>query len=232
MKLLIIEDDENIVDYIKNIFKISLPKAKLLSTNLGQKGVDIVKSEKVDAVLLDLGLPDIGGFDVLKNIRSFSSVPIIILTVREEEADIVKGLEMGADDYVKKPFQPLELLARIRTVLRRAQPPNKDFSLAYGALRFNSSLRKISYGEKNITLTKTEGLILYELMAKRGGIITPSELVEEIWGKEYQENACNIKTYIYRLRNKLEKDPSSPTLILTIPGEGYYLAKQQRGLVL
>ncbi|MCW4004976.1 MAG: response regulator transcription factor [Candidatus Bathyarchaeota archaeon] len=226
MRILLIEDDENIVDYVDNAFQIGWPAAKLISAHLGRKGVELARDEEPDIILLDLGLPDMDGFDVLNSIRAFSAVPVIILTVRGEEVDVVKGLGMGADDYVVKPFRLMELLARIKALLRRQEPPEKDLSLAYGPLHFKSSLQHIVYGEKDITLTKTEGRILFELMANNGEVVTPMELVKEVWGQEYPETISNIKNYIYRLRKKLEDDPKNPRLILTATGEGYYLVKQ------
>ena len=125
MKVLVIEDDKEIVDAISLAFQIRWPEAKVISTRLGQKGVELVESESPDIVILDLGLPDIAGFEVLRQIRLFSAVPTIILTVRAEEADVVKGLEWGADDYITKPFRQLELLARVKSMIRRHTPPKR-----------------------------------------------------------------------------------------------------------
>ena len=182
MKILIIEDDENIVDYIRNVFQIGWPKAKIISTHLGQRGIELVGREAPDVVILDLGLPDLDGFEVLKQIRLFSSVLIIILSVRGEEPDVVKGLGLGADEYVVKPFRQLELLARVRALARRQKPLKQDLSIVYGPLRFGYSLCDVVYGEGEITLTNTEGRILYELMAKKGGVVTHSET----WNKSGQ----------------------------------------------
>jgi len=225
MKLLLIEDDKDITDYIVNIFQIAWPKAQLATVDSGRKGVEACIRETPDIILLDLGLPDIDGFDVLKEIRVFSEVPVIIITVRGEEKDIIKGLSIGADDYILKPFKLLELVARVKAVLRRSKSPAKQASLSYGPLSFKSSLRQVFYGDRLVTLTKTEGAILFELMEGRGAVVSSADMVKEIWGKEYQEIVHDIKTYIYRLRKKLEEDPRNPKLILTAPGEGYYLAK-------
>jgi DNA-binding response OmpR family regulator len=119
MKILVIEDDQQIVEAITLAFQIRWPEAKLVSTQQGEKGIELVESEKPDIVILDLGLPDINGYDVLKQIRMFSDIPILILTARTEESDIVKGLEWGADDYMIKPFHQLELLSRIKALTRR-----------------------------------------------------------------------------------------------------------------
>ncbi|MFQ5759188.1 MAG: response regulator transcription factor, partial [Candidatus Bathyarchaeia archaeon] len=139
MKVLIIEDDQAIVEAITLALQLSWPESKLVSTNLGQRGTELVESENPDVVILDLGLPDTSGFEVLKQIRLFSSVPILILTVRSDEADIVKGLEWGADDYVVKPFRQLELLSRIKLVTRRRGSLAKETPLVCGKLRFEPS---------------------------------------------------------------------------------------------
>ena len=136
MKLLVIEDDEEIVEAISLAFQIRWPEAKVISTRLGQKGVELVETESPNIVILDLGLPDITGFDVLRQIRRFSSVPTIILTVRADEADVVKGLEWGADDYITKPFRQLELLARVKSMIRRHMPA-EERSLVFGQLRLD-----------------------------------------------------------------------------------------------
>src|ERR1035437_10589731 len=136
MKILIIEDDQQIVEAITLAFQIRWPEAKLVSTPQGEKGIELVENEKPEIVILDLGLPDINGFEVLKQIRLFSDIPILILTARTEESDIVKGLEWGADDYMIKPFRQLELLSRIKALTRRTGPVAEDRPLTSGQLRF------------------------------------------------------------------------------------------------
>ena len=225
MKVLIIEDDREIVEVISLAFQIRWPEVKLVSTHLGEKGVGLVESEKPDVVILDLGLPDISGYDVLKEIRAFSTVPILILTVRGEEVDVVRGLEWGADDYMVKPFRQLELLSRIRALTRRAGPPDEETPLVCGELSFNPATRQLSSGQREIELTRTEGTILHQLMKNAGRVVTHSTLAEAVWGEEYPDATNALKVYILRLRQKLEADPGQPKLILTKPGTGYLLAK-------
>ena len=225
MKVLIIEDDREIVETISLTFRMRWPEASLVSTHLGEKGIELTESEAPDIVILDLGLPDINGFEVLKQIRLFSAVPIIILTVMADEADIVKGLEYGADDYVVKPFRQMELLARVKAVIRRQSPSEEEPPLVCGQLQFDPSTRQLLYGEKEISLTATEGDILYCLMEKAGHVVTHSSLAEKIWGVDYAGAADSLKVYIRRLREKLEADPSHPQLILNKPGIGYLLAE-------
>ncbi len=225
MKVLIIEDDREIVEVISIAFQIRWPEVKVVSTHLGDRGVELVENESPDVVILDLGLPDINGFDVLKEIRAFSDVPILILTVRSDEADIVKGLEWGADDYMVKPFRQMELLSRIRALTRRGSPSGRETPLVYGNLSFDPSTRQLIYGQREIDLTRTEGIILNSLMINVNQVVTHSTLAEAVWGEDYPDATNALKVHILRLRQKLEVDPSRPKLILTKSGIGYLLAK-------
>lgn len=226
MKVLIIEDDPQIVEAINLAFQIRWPEAKVVMTARGEKGIDMVESEKPDVVILDLGLPDISGFEALKRIRLFSNVPILILTVMAEETDKVKGLEWGADDYVTKPFKQLELLARIKALLRRQSPRDEEQPIVCGPLTFNPTTYQLQNGGKEINLTRTEGLIIQHLMRNVGHVVTHTSLAEAVWGTDYPDAAQSLKVYIRRLREKLEVDPSQPQMILTKAGIGYSLAKQ------
>jgi len=224
MKVLLIEDDKEIIDAISLAFRIRWPEADVISTRLGQKGYELVESELPDIVILDLGLPDISGFEVLRQIRLFSKVPTIILTVRADEADVVKGLEWGADDYIIKPFRQLEFLARVKALIRR-QAPSEEESLVYGPLRLDTTARQLYSGGKEINLTVTENHILSHLMRNAGRVVTHSSLAEAVWGDDYPGSADSLKVHIRRLREKIEEDPSHPALILTRTGVGYFLAK-------
>jgi two-component system, OmpR family, response regulator VicR len=225
MKILIIEDDQQIVEAITLAFQIRWPEAKLVSTQQGEKGIELVENEKPDIVILDLGLPDINGYDVLKQIRMFSDLPILILTARTEESDIVKGLEWGADDYMIKPFRQLELLSRIKALTRRRSGPETDTPLNVGAFNFNPSTGQLVYNNKEINLTPTEGRILHHLMRNVGQVVTHSSLADAVWGEDYPGAVDSLKVYIRRLREKLETDPQQPTLIMTKAGVGYLMVK-------
>ena len=225
MKVLIIEDDPEIVEVISLAFQIRWPEVKVVSTNLGDRGVELVESESPDVIILDLGLPDISGYDVLKELRAFSDVPVLILTVRSDEADIVKGLEWGADDYLVKPFRQMELLSRVRALTRRGSPSGRETPLVYGELSFDPSTRQLIYGQREIDLTRTEGIILNSLMINADQVVTHSALAEAVWGEDYPDATNALKVHILRLRQKLEVDPSQPKLILTRAGIGYLLAK-------
>ncbi len=226
MKVLVIEDDKEIVDAISLAFQIRWPEAKVISTRLGQKGVEFVETEQPDIVILDLGLPDITGFEVLRQIRRFSAVPTIILTVRTEEADVVKGLEWGADDYITKPFRQLELLARVRSMIRR-HTPLEESNLTFGHLQLNTDTGQLYMNDKEIALTVTENHILGYLMKNAGRVVTHSNLAEAVWGDDYPGATDSLKVHIRRLREKIEQDPGKPRIILTKTGVGYFLAKPE-----
>lgn len=225
MKILVIEDDPEIVEAISLAFRVRWPEAETLSSRLGSKGVELVKNQPPDVVILDLGLPDISGFEVLKQIRAFSSIPIIILTVSSEESNVVKGLAFGADDYITKPFRQLELLARVKAMLRRHGTPEEEAPVVYGILTYNPAERQVTVGQNEISLTRAESRILQQLLKQPGRVATHSSLAEALWGTDYPGAADNLKVHIRRLREKLEEDPSEPQLILTKAGIGYYLAK-------
>lgn len=226
MKVLLIEDDREIVEAITLAFQIRWPEAKVISTRLGKKGVELVESEQPDIVILDLGLPDTNGFEVLREVRLFSRVPIIILTVRSDEVDVVKGLEWGADDYITKPFRQLELLARVKALIRRHSPTEEE-TLVCGPLRLDTAASQLYYNGKEIALTVTENRILGHLMQNAGHVVSHSSLAEVVWGSDYPGAADSLKVHIRRLREKMEPDPSHPQLILTRTGIGYLLAKPE-----
>jgi two-component system, OmpR family, response regulator VicR len=225
MKILVIEDDQQIVEAISLAFQIRWPEAKLISTNQGEQGIDLVEKEKPDIVILDLGLPDINGYDVLKQVRLFSDIPILILTARAEESDIVKGLEWGADDYMVKPFRQLELLSRIKALTRRRSSIDTETPIAVGPLVFNPSTGQLTFHQKDISLTPTEGRILNHLMRNAGQVVTHSSLADAVWGEDYPGAVDSLKVYIRRLREKLESEPQQPQLIITKAGVGYLLIK-------
>lgn len=224
MKVLVIEDDPQILEAVTLTFQIRWPEVELVSSQFGERGIEMVETEKPDIVILDLGLPDINGHEVLKRIRLFSSVTILILTVRAEEADIVRGLECGADDYMTKPFRPLELLARVKSLMRRGSWLGQDIALECGQLRFDPASRQLFVRGKEIGMTRTEGLILQQLMRNPGRVVGYSSLAEVVWGVDYSEGTQNLKVHIRRLREKIEIDPSQPQILLTKLGAGYLIA--------
>ena len=225
MKILVIEDDNEIIECVRLAFRVGWPSVKVVATTCGEKGIELVENESPDVVILDLGLPDINGFEVLKQIRQFSTVPVMIMTVRSDEIDIVRGLETGADEYVVKPFGQMELLARVKAILRRHRPLPGESSVICGPLNFTYSYRKVKYNNRETSLTATEGLILQLLAENAGQVVSYSTLAERIWGEKYPGAVESLRVYILRLRKKLEKDPGHPTLIISHPGMGYSIAK-------
>ena len=227
MKILVIEDDRAIVEAISLTLQINWPDTTLLSAHLGEEGIELFQSENPDAIILDLGLPDISGFEVLKRIRLFSGVPILILTVRSDESDIVKGLEWGADDYVIKPFRQKEFLSRIKLITRRRGAIAEGAPQVCGQLQFEPSTGQLFHGGREIKLTPTEVSIISHLMRNVGRVVTHSRLAEAVWGVDYPDAADSLRVHIRRLRTKLESDPSDPRIVLTRAGMGYMLAKPE-----
>ncbi|MFH1032649.1 MAG: response regulator transcription factor [Chloroflexota bacterium] len=225
MKILVIEDEPEIVEVLTVAFQIRWPDVKVVSTIMGEKGVELVEKENPDIVILDLGLPDTSGFEVLKQIRTFSDVPVLILTVRGEEADIVKGLEWGADDYMVKPFRQLELTSRVQALTRRSGSTIKEMPLTCGQLRFSPATRQLFVDKSEINITQTEASILECLMKRKGEVVTYSQLAEVVWGSDFPESVESLRVYIRRLRQKVEKDPDRPQVIMTKSGVGYFLVK-------
>ena len=221
MKVLIIEDDPASIEIISLIFKVSRPDIQLVSSKLGEEGISLVEKEHPDVIILDLGLPDIDGFEVLKRVRLFSDTPVLILTVRGEETDVARALELGANDYVIKPFRQLEFLARIKNVMSKGSFSQGKPYINIGGFTFDVSMRRLTSGEKMVYLTGIESQILYHLAINKGQIVTYSSLYEKIWGEYYpgQENA--LRVHIQRLRRKLKNKASQSNLIVNKPGIGY-----------
>ena len=224
MKILIIEDSPDIVDAVTMCFELRWPEVKVIAIDRGRQGINLVRSESLDAVLLDLGLPDMDGFEVLKEIRSFSNVPVTILTVRGAEVDKLRGLELGADDYITKPFSHLELLARVNALIRRTQMPvhnEKEKAIRNSRLVIDLASRTVTVNGQPVRLTPTEYNLLYYLVVNVNTVLTHGALLEKVWGEEYTNSPEYLKVYIQRLRNKLEEDPSNPKLLISERGFGY-----------
>lgn len=223
MKVLIIEDDEDTVESVRIAFTMRWPSAHLASTHMGKTGIDLAQREAPDIIILDLGLPDMSGFDVLKQIRLFSSVPIIIVTVKGEERDVVRGLELGADDYTTKPCRQLELLARVNARMRDRNVSTEEPALSFGLLHLSPMTHQFFYGEREIRLTAIETKIMKYLMSAGGRVATYSGLAYHVWGDEYHGHVDTVRVHVRQLRKKLEADPNHPQLILTKRGLGYFL---------
>jgi two-component system KDP operon response regulator KdpE len=223
MKILIIEDDGSIVDNLYLMFKVGWPEVDLIWTGLGEEGIDMVEKEYPDLVILDLGLPDISGFEVLKRIRLFSPTPVLILTVRGDEVAVVKAFDLGVDEYLIKPFRQMELLARIKFLINRNSRVQLNQFQNYGPFQFNAATHAIKYKDKIINLTKSEFLLLQHLAINQKKIVTYSSIAESVWGTDYPGSEKAIRVYIRQLRKKIEDNPDKPEVILTESKIGYFI---------
>jgi len=221
-RLLLIEDDAS----IREIVSIGLKAAgfRVVTAIDGQQGLASARSGGFDAVILDVMLPSLDGFEVCREIRKFSRIPIVMLTARTDLIDVVVGLESGADDYVKKPFELPELTARLRAVLRRAAAPaGEDSLIAVGRLEIDPAGFTVRRDGAELTLTATEFRLLVELAKRPGQVFTRELLLQRVWDYEYLGESHLVDVAIQRLRAKVEDDPANPVLIKTVRGVGYRL---------
>lgn len=224
MKILVVDDEPDVIKIIAIGFHMQQPTWEVIGAQEGPEALRLIEEERPAVVLLDVGLPEMDGFEVLQAIRLFSDVPVIVLTVQDDEMSKVQGLELGADDYVTKPFSHLELLARVRAVLRRAQtlPLTHERPFTSGELDIDFARREVTVRGQPVALTGTEYRLLYHLVRNAGRVLTHESLLARVWGREYSDEISYLKSYINRLRNKLEQDPHHPEYILTEYGVGYW----------
>jgi len=218
-RVLIIDDEEQ----VRRLLQVAL-NAHGYNTALamtGQEGLGQAALYRPDLVILDMSLPDMGGIEVVNNLRQWSNVPIIILSVREGEEDKIAALDAGADDYVTKPFSMGELLARIRTALRHMVSSNEEPVLKFDDLLIDLAHRHVQIGGETIRLTPTEYEILKLLASHPGKVLTHGQILRAIWGPGYEKEFHYLRVYIGQLRHKIEKDPSRPQHIITEPAVGY-----------
>ena len=224
MKVLVIEDDPGIIEVVSLCFQLRWSGTSVVSADSGNKGVELVETESPDVVILDIGLPDMDGYQVLREIRSFSDVPVLMLTVRGEDTDIARGLELGADDYITKPFSHIELIARVQAVLRRVQGlpvSEEERPFISGKLSIDFSRNEVILDGKLVKLTSTERKLLYYLIRNEGRILSHESLLTKIWGDTYVDARDLLRVHIQHLRQKLEDSAESPNIIVTEHGIGY-----------
>ena len=226
MKILVIDDDDCIREAISIALSFQMPACDVLEASDGQSGLRVFRHNAPDAVVLDIGLPGISGLEVLERIRESSSAPILMLSGRDAEADIVRALEMGADDYITKPCSYLELSARLKAVLRRADSPqaavpDQVFRVEGLAIHFPS--QTVEVNNRAVSLTNTEYRLLYHLVCNAGHVVSHRALLQQAWGSE-SYGADVVRVYVSRLRTKIEPERDSPRYILTRPGVGYLFA--------
>lgn len=223
-RILIVEDEQHIVDILK--FNLQKEGFDTLEAYDGLTGVELAEKEHPDLILLDLMLPEMDGFTVCRRVRQHSQVPILMLTAREEEVDKVLGLELGADDYITKPFSPRELMARIKANLRRTadEAPKKPTTpvLRVGDLEVDPVQYEVRRDGTVLELTLREFELVKFLVQQKGQIFTRENLLEKVWGYEYYGDVRTVDVTVRRLREKLEREPSHPEYILTKRGVGYY----------
>jgi two-component system KDP operon response regulator KdpE len=195
----------------------------------GQLGLMEIAFRKPDVVLLDLGLPDIDGIEVIRRLREWSAIPVIVLSVREGVGDKVAALDAGADDYLAKPFHNRELLARLRALMRHAQGPKTETCITIGNLAIDLSARTVFLDDSEIHLTATEYAIVRLLAINCGKVITHTQLLKEIWGPASVGNSHYLRVYMRQLRKKIEQVPSSPKYLINEPGIGYRLTDKDNG---
>ncbi|MGH2369498.1 MAG: response regulator transcription factor, partial [Chloroflexota bacterium] len=199
---------------------------RVLAAASGQEALDIAAAELPDLVILDLMLPEPDGYEVCRRLREFSLVPVVMLTARGEQVDKLHGFEVGADDFVTKPFSPQELVARVQAVLRRSQqaaPATSPPVIRCGDLEIDLLRRRVRVRDEPVKLTPTEFGLLQQLAVNAGKVLSHAELLTQVWGPEYRDDRDYLWAYVRHLRRKLEADPEHPTLILSEPGFGYVL---------
>lgn len=222
--LLVIEDEQPIRRYLKAALH---PYGfKIIEAATGEEGLSLAAASNPDVVLLDLGLPDVDGLEVTRRLREWSSVPIIVLSAREHEADKITALDAGADDYLTKPFGTGELMARIRVALRhnlRTKGDTAQASFTAGRVRVDFAKRQVFLDEEEVHLTPHEYKLLTILAQHAGKVVTHRQLLKEVWGQGYQNESHYLRVYMAHLRHKLEEDPARPRHFITEPGVGYRL---------
>lgn len=224
LRLLLIEDDAHIRRFLRAT--LVTQGYTLLEAETGAEGLALAAAQVPDLVLLDLGLPDMDGNEVIRRLREWSGVPIIVLTARGQEREKVANLDAGADDYLTKPFGVGELLARIRAAMRRFQMPESgglEQVLSLGNVTVDLERRKITRDQEEISLTPIEFKLLSVLIRHRGKVVTHRQLLKEVWGPSYIEQNPYLRIVILNLRRKLEEAPTRPQYLITEPGVGYRL---------
>ncbi len=226
-KILIIEDDKDIINLVKHY--LEKEGYRTFEASEGAKGLDILKKEKIDLTILDIMLPELNGIEVLKRIKGdakTANIPVIMLTAKGEETDKIVGLELGADDYITKPFSPKELVARIKALLRRVEKPvEKLDTLKYGELIMDISRHEVKVKGKEIELTAKEFGLLEELLRNKGRVLTRDTLLNNVWGYDYFGNTRTVDVHVRRLREKM---PLLEKAIITVKQLGYKLSEEAR----
>jgi two-component system KDP operon response regulator KdpE len=224
--ILLVDDEERILNFLKT--KLKLLNYEVFLANNGIDAIEQVQGQEPDLVVMDVIMPKMDGFQTLKELRAFSTVPVIMLSARGDDADRIKGLGLGADDYLPKPFNPDELVARIEAIRRRLNSPERKSApkeLMIHDLNINFDERRILIRGKEEKLTRIEWLLLNELAGNAGHLMVYYDLLARVWGPEYRDDVQILRTWVSRLRQKIEVDPADPKIISTVPKTGYIFNK-------
>ncbi len=228
-RILIVDDEPKLVRLVREV--LTGTGFAVMSTGRGEAAIQMVALEQPDLVLLDIVLSGAAdGYEVARHVREFSDVPIIMLTAKARESDLLRGFDAGADDYLTKPFSSQELLARVRAVLKRARRDTVGQTrseIGCGELRIDLARRRVTMGDRAIRLTPTEYDLLRELAEHANQVMLHEQLLTAVWGAEYRNDLDYLRAYVRYLRQKIEPDPAKPVLIVTSPGVGYMLVCPQ-----
>jgi DNA-binding response OmpR family regulator len=228
VKLLLVDDDAEIRASVRLGFELQWHDVEILEASRGADALDVVERERPDLVLLDIGLPDMDGYGVLRELRAFSAVPVIMLTARDEPIDTVRALEAGADDYVAKPFDHLELTARVRAVLRRLDlkaPAARAAAYRRQDVAIDLEAREVRRSGGRVALTPTEWRVLELLVGNAGWIVPHDRILSRVWGRDEAGDLESLRVIVRRLRAKLGDDASEPRYLETVRGVGYRLLR-------
>jgi two-component system KDP operon response regulator KdpE len=223
-RILVVDDEKRILNFLRT--KLRASGYEVLTAVDGFEALEQVQAQEPDLILLDVLMPKMDGFETLKRLRSFCSTPVIVLSAKGSDVDKIKGLGLGADDYLPKPFNPDELIARIEAVKRRIKPGQRKQTselLTVGNLTIDFKARKVALGDEEKYLTRIEWLLLSELARNMGRLMAYEELLTQVWGPEYRNDIQLLRTWMSRLRAKLDRGTDSPELISTVPKAGYIM---------
>lgn len=220
-RILVVDDEPRMIGFIR--MNLELEGHQVIEAHSGLEALDAVRTQLPDLILLDVMMPELDGFETLRMLREFSDIPVIMLTAKGEENDKVYGLELGADDYVTKPFGPRELSSRIKTIFRRLEKPTTEEAILVvdERLSVDFNQREVIVNGEHIKLRPTEYRLLYHLIKNAGWTVPHDQLLQKVWGYEYRDEAHYVRLYVNYLREKIEEDPSNPKYIITERGVGY-----------
>ncbi len=223
-KILVVDDEPRVVRLVSEVLRAV--GYQVLAAASGEPAIKMVAVEQPDLVLLDILLPgDLDGYEICRRLREFSDVAVIMLTAKAQESDMLRGFDVGADDYLTKPFSAKELVARVKAVLRRTQRPEERVTAVFtcGELEIDFARRIVQVHSESVSLTRTEYALLHQLALNANRVMLHQDLLMKVWGPEYRDDIDYLRAYIRYLRRKLEPDPPNPRYILTSPGIGYML---------